>query len=110
MAQVSESEAEAILEEELIELTKAWVDTFNSVSEEQAAAVSEHFVFRGPVVGPLTKEQYTYVLNGFKIHEALPDVETKAFGFSVDPQVRPQPSLRKLKASRHHVTLEASVL
>lgn len=34
--------------EELIQLTKDWVSTFNGVSEKQAATLSEEFVFRGP--------------------------------------------------------------
>ena len=55
------------------------------------------------VVGPLTKEQYVYALNGFKIHEAFPDVDTKVFGFSIDPQVsstRPPPMRSHMKCCR----------
>lgn len=64
------------------------------VSEPRLVHVSQEWSTDGvrrsdAVVGPLNKAQYVFSLNGFKFHEAFPDIETKAFGFSIDPQARP---------------------
>jgi hypothetical protein len=47
--------------------------------------LSEDFVFRGPVVGPLNKRDYLSTMDTFKIYEAFPDISPNAWGFSVDP-------------------------
>ena len=44
------------------------------------------FVFRGPVIGPLSKDDYLSTLGTFAIYKAFPDINPNAFGFSVDPQ------------------------
>ena len=49
-------------------------------------AFSEDFVFRGPYIGPLNKQDYLSTMDTFKIHEAIPDISPNAFGFSIDPK------------------------
>jgi len=44
------------------------------------------FVFRGPYIGPLNKEDYLMTMGTFKIYEALPDISPNAFGYTLDPQ------------------------
>lgn len=48
--------------------------------------LADDFVFRGPVIGPLGKQDYAQVLDYFKVYNAFPDIEPNCFGFSVDPQ------------------------
>lgn len=40
------------------------------------------------VIGPLPKGQYMAAIASFTIPDAFPDIETKAFGYSIDPQAR----------------------
>lgn len=44
------------------------------------------------MVGPLRKEAYLAAVSGFKVEQAFPDIETKGFGYSIDPTVCPPPS------------------
>jgi hypothetical protein len=54
-------------------------------SSPRPEMLSEQFVFRGPVVGPLNKKDYLETMETFKIYEAFPDISPNAWGFSVDP-------------------------
>ena len=45
---------------------------FYSAADE--SAFSEEFIFRGPLVGPLTKADYLATLGTFKIYESVPDI------------------------------------
>ena len=56
---------------------------FYSAADE--SAFSEEFIFRGPLVGPLTKADYLATLGTFKIYESVPDISPNAWGFSRDP-------------------------
>ena len=40
-------------------------------------------------MGPLGKKEYVTSVNDFAAWKAFPDVQNNAFGFSVDPHVRP---------------------
>jgi hypothetical protein len=52
-----------------------------------ASLLSEEFVFRGPVVGPLNKKDYLHTLGEcFQIYKAFPDISANAWGFSIDPE------------------------
>lgn len=46
---------------------------------------SEEFVFRGPFIGPLNREDYFETMATFGIYKAIPDISPNAFGFSIDP-------------------------
>lgn len=54
-------------------------------SSPRPEMLSEQFVFRGPVVGPLNKKDYLETMETFKIYEAFPDISPNAWGFSIDP-------------------------
>lgn len=46
---------------------------------------AEDFSFIGPVVGPLTKEQFVSALDGFDVYSVFPDLNPQYYGFTVDP-------------------------
>lgn len=46
---------------------------------------SEDFVFRGPYIGPLNKQDYLDTMDAFRIYEAIPDINPNAWGYSIDP-------------------------
>ncbi|KAL3823321.1 hypothetical protein ACHAXA_010456 [Cyclostephanos tholiformis] len=46
---------------------------------------ADDYVFRGPVVGPITAEDVRKTSEGFQIQSAYPNLQTRPFGFTVDP-------------------------
>lgn len=46
---------------------------------------ADDFVFRGPYIGPLNKQDYLKTMETFQIYKGLPDISPNAFGFSRDP-------------------------
>ena len=51
-----------------------------------ASLLADDFVFRGPVIGPLNKDDYQEVLEYFGMYKAFPDMENNCFGFTIDPE------------------------
>lgn len=47
---------------------------------------SSDYVFRGPVVGPLSRKDLLETNKNFELDKSFPDLERQAFGFSVDPE------------------------
>eukprot|EP00529_Nitzschia_sp_RCC80_P028562 CAMPEP_0113514698 /NCGR_PEP_ID=MMETSP0014_2-20120614/40549_1 /TAXON_ID=2857 /ORGANISM="Nitzschia sp." /LENGTH=271 /DNA_ID=CAMNT_0000411215 /DNA_START=208 /DNA_END=1023 /DNA_ORIENTATION=- /assembly_acc=CAM_ASM_000159 len=47
---------------------------------------SDEFVFRGPYIGPLNKQDYLSTMDTFGIYKAFPDISPNCFGYSIDPQ------------------------
>ena len=45
--------------------------------------LSEDFQFIFPIVGPLTKEEFTTVFSSFKVADAFPSSKNNYFGFTV---------------------------
>ena len=43
------------------------------------------YVFRGSIIGPITREDVQNAQEGFQIRDAYPNIDTRAFGFTVDP-------------------------
>ena len=72
-------------EDELIQMAKAYIV---KPTPEQ---LSDDFIFRGPVIGPLCKKDFVAVLNSVSaadkagLTDAFPDLEPNNFGFTVDP-------------------------
>lgn len=72
-------------EEELIRIAKDY--TSNPTSD----MLSDDFIFRGPVIGPLCKQDFVETLTSVGsvdkagLSDAFPDLEANMFGFSVDP-------------------------
>jgi hypothetical protein len=51
----------------------------------RSTILSDDFVFKGPLIGPLNKPDYVDVVdNYFKIYEAFPDFNPNCYGFTVD--------------------------
>lgn len=42
-------------------------------------------MFRGPIIGPITSEDVRNTQQGFNIQNAYPNLETRPFGFTIDP-------------------------
>jgi hypothetical protein len=53
--------------------------------EEAARFYNEDYVFRGPIIGPITGAEVKRTQQGFSIQDAFPDLETRPFGFTIDP-------------------------
>ena len=57
----------------------------NSYDENDTSSIlAEDFVFRSPVIGPLTKWDYVESLDYFRVYEAFPDINPNCYGFTVD--------------------------
>jgi hypothetical protein len=46
---------------------------------------ADDYVFRGPIIGPITSEDVRSAQEGFNIQNAYPNLETRPFGFTIDP-------------------------
>lgn len=53
--------------------------------ESAEAFYDDEYVFRGSVVGPITGQEVKRTQKGFNILDAYPDLETRPFGFTIDP-------------------------
>lgn len=53
--------------------------------EEVATYYDDDYVFRGPIIGPITGEEVKRTQQGFRIQDAYPDLQTRPFGFTIDP-------------------------
>lgn len=53
--------------------------------------LADDFIFRGPVIGPLTKTDFAATLEavGNNIGTAFPDLQPNAFGFTADDPIEP---------------------
>lgn len=59
-------------------------NNYYDAADDTTSILAEDFIFRGPVIGPLTKYDYIEVLDYFKIYEAFPDINPNCYGFTVD--------------------------
>ncbi|KAL3939278.1 MAG: hypothetical protein SGARI_001430 [Bacillariaceae sp.] len=78
----------ALSKEELLQLAEDYV---NNPSLE---ALADDFIFRGPVIGPLTKQDFAKTLESVTstendLRHAFPDLKTNTFGFSADDPIEP---------------------
>lgn len=53
--------------------------------ESREPYFDDDYVFRGPIIGPITQQEVKRTQKGFQITDAYPDLETRPFGFTVDP-------------------------
>lgn len=44
------------------------------------------YIFRGPVVGPITRQDLCTTIRNFQLAEAFPDLDRHAFGHCIDPE------------------------
>lgn len=52
--------------------------------DDTSSILAEDFVFRSPVIGPLTKWDYIEALDYFRVYESFPDINPNCYGFTVD--------------------------
>merc|ERR1711978_600414 len=71
--------------EQLIQKTKNFVSKEVVFGSRMPEVLSEDFQFIFPIVGPLTKEEFTTVFSSFKVADAFPSSKNNYFGFTVDP-------------------------
>ena len=53
--------------------------------ESAQSFYDDEYIFRGSVIGPITGEEVKRTQKGFNIVSAYPDLETRPFGFTIDP-------------------------
>lgn len=63
-------------------LAKRLVET--SLGAEEPSLLAPEFLFSGPVVGPLAKEEFVGALQTFNLKTIFPDLKTKSYCFEVD--------------------------
>lgn len=85
---IPSSHLHALTQEKLLQLAQDYVN--NPTLE----ALSEDFVFRGPIIGPLTKTDFAKTLeavanNECDIAHAFPDLQSNNFGFTAEDPVEP---------------------
>ena len=64
---------------------REWVLNDGVYAAAKSALMADDFVFFGPVIGPLNKQDYLGTVSGFKISAAFPDLELKVSDFTRDP-------------------------
>jgi len=86
------SQSFALSEEELIELTKQFLNVqfdFAGASNPNNLTLSDlladNFEFWGPVVGPLGKDTFAEAFGSFKVADAFPDGKNDYYQFHRDP-------------------------
>mmetsp|Transcript_18220 Transcript_18220/g.25887 ORF Transcript_18220/g.25887 Transcript_18220/m.25887 type:complete len:289 (-) Transcript_18220:489-1355(-) len=72
---------------DVIEKTKAYVES-QQLGENGAdkELYDKDYVLRGPVIGPINREDLFGSQNGLGLRDAFPNVEIDSFGYTVDPE------------------------
>jgi hypothetical protein len=73
-------------ESQVIEAAKRVMANAGYFNPIDSTLFADDFIFRGPVIGPLNKDDYEEVLEYFSIYKAFPDISPNCFGFTVDPE------------------------
>ena len=81
--QMIEGSSFPIKQEELIQKTRDFLAANNGC--EKPELLSEDFTFAGPVVGPISKDEFIKAFSSFSITEAFPDMKPNFYNFHVDP-------------------------
>ena len=64
---------------------REWVLNDGFHAPAKSALMAEDFVFFGPIIGPLNKQDYLGTVTSFKISAAFPDLKLKVSEFTRDP-------------------------
>jgi len=64
---------------------REWVLNDGFHAPAKSALMAEDFVFFGPIIGPLNKQDYLGTVTSFKISAAFPDLKLKVSDFTRDP-------------------------
>lgn len=68
---------------DVLQKTIEWANGKDYKAREQY--YDEEYVFRGPIVGPITAKDVKRTQQGFQVTDAYPDLKTRPFGFTIDP-------------------------
>lgn len=66
---------------DVLEKTKQFVEARNG----DASFYANDYVFRGSLIGPISREDVERAQESFSIIDAYPDLDRGAFGFTIDP-------------------------
>ena len=66
----------------MISLAKRLVET--ALGSEEPSLLSTEFQFSGPLVGPLSKEEFVHALSSFNLKTPFPDLNSENYNFEVD--------------------------
>jgi len=69
---------------ELIQLAKRFLVSKGGFGAD-AELLSDDFAFVGPVVGPLSKEEFLKAIGSVDVQKGFPDFSPQFYGFQVDP-------------------------
>ena len=78
MTKISAEQRDALIAQAKLVLLK-------NFGASQPELLAESFKFVAPVVGPLSKEEFTTAFSSFDLMEALPDLKNQYHAFRVDP-------------------------
>jgi len=82
--QLSERPITALSPEEMIIITKRFLASKGGIGGDPEM-LSGYFTFEGPVVGPLSKEEFVGAIGSVDFNAAFPDFKNEFYGFHVDP-------------------------
>ncbi len=74
----------ALSPEEMIIIAKRFLASKGGIGGD-ASMLSPTFTFEGPVVGPLSKDDFVSALGNVDFAKAFPDFQNEFYGFHVDP-------------------------
>jgi len=83
---VTETSAGSLCDDSLAERAREFALNEGFYNPAKPEMMADDFVFFGPVVGPLNKEDYLGTIGIFKIYEAFPDIKVSASKFVQDPE------------------------
>ena len=74
---------------DIIEKTKEYTSTEGYKTFSLKDIPSDYYyeyIFRGPIIGPINRQDLVDVNEFFELQESFPDLDRQVFGFSVDPE------------------------
>lgn len=97
-----------IAPKDLIAKAKAWLANATE-GQYDAATMADEFEFVGPVVGPLTKEQFLGAIGGFDLKAGIPDLTGNMHHFRVDPYIHSRVWFTTIAKGTHTGTLAGAI-
>lgn len=75
---------------DVLQRTKDYVDSvskgMSKASQPDPVWYDEDYVLRGPVIGPIGRDDVSNAQSGLGLREAFPDIRQDSFGFTIDPE------------------------
>lgn len=90
--------------DDLVATAKAWLMKATDGQYDETS-MAETFEFAGPVVGPLSKEQFLTAIGSFDLKEGIPDLTGNMHHFRVDPYIHNRVWFTTIAKGTHTGTL-----